>query len=85
MDNIDVPMGVPDPVTLLNEFVAALPYKEREITKLHFGLGDGYRYSLLEIATIFKMQIKDMENFIVQIEDRLARQELLWIARRSNT
>ena len=75
MDNIDVPMGVPDPVTLLNEFVATLPYKEREITKLRFGLGDGYRYSLLEIATIFKMQI----------EDRLARQELLWIARRSNT
>ncbi len=85
MDNIDVPMGVPDPVTLLNEFVASLPYKEREIAKLRFGLGDGYRYSLMEIAAIFKMQIKEMENFIEQIEDRLARQELLWIARRSNT
>ena len=85
MDNIDVPMGVPDPVTLLNEFVAALPYKEQEITKLRFGLGDGYRYSLKDIASIFKMQIKEMEKFIAQIEDKLERQELLWIARRSNT
>ena len=85
MDDIDVPEDVPDPLTLLNEFVATLPYTEREITKLRFGLGDGYRYSLLEIAAIFKMQIKEMENFIVQIEDRLARQELLWIARRCIT
>lgn len=32
-----------------------LTYREREIIKLRYGLGDGYTYTLQEVAHIFKV------------------------------
>ena len=32
-----------------------LSYREREILKLRYGLGDGYEYTLEEIGHIFKV------------------------------
>jgi RNA polymerase sigma factor (sigma-70 family) len=38
-----------------NEVLRSLNYREREILKLRFGLGDGYTYTLEEVAKIFKI------------------------------
>ncbi len=46
-----------------------LGYREREIIKLRFGLGDGYNYTLEEVARIFQVT----RERIRQIEDRAIR------------
>ena len=33
----------------------SLPYREREIIKLRYGMGDGLNYSLEEVAHIFRV------------------------------
>jgi len=38
-----------------NEVLKRLSYREREIVKLRWGFGDGYCYSLGEVAHIFKV------------------------------
>lgn len=35
------------------KFFKCLSYRQREIMKLRFGLGDGYQYTLKEIGRIF--------------------------------
>jgi RNA polymerase primary sigma factor len=44
---------------LLNDKIEAvlktLTYREREIIKLRYGLGDGYTYTLEEVGRIFKV------------------------------
>ena len=39
----------------INEVLRTLSYREREIIKLRYGLGDGYRYTLEEVGHIFKV------------------------------
>lgn len=66
----------------LREFVVQLSSeKEREITKLWFGLGDGYSFSLSEIARIFKVDVATMDLFIGSIEAKLKDSGLLQQAR----
>lgn len=49
--------------------IQALSWREREIIKLRFGLGDGYNYTLEEVAYIFKIT----RERIRQLEDRALR------------
>ena len=49
--------------------LATLSYREREIIKLRFGLGDGYSYTLEEVGAIFKLT----RERIRQIEARAIR------------
>jgi RNA polymerase primary sigma factor len=35
--------------------LSTLTYREREIIKLRYGLGDGYTYTLEEVGKIFKV------------------------------
>ncbi|MDP7645957.1 MAG: sigma-70 family RNA polymerase sigma factor [Candidatus Peribacteraceae bacterium] len=39
----------------INEVLKTLSYREREIIKLRYGLGDGYSYTLEEVGHIFKV------------------------------
>lgn len=71
----------PDSVRLAL-FVDAMPYKEQNIAKIWFGLGDGYNYSLSEVARIFKTDVLEMDELIGTIEEQLDSVGLLVIARR---
>jgi RNA polymerase primary sigma factor len=53
----------------IGKLLATLSYREREIIKLRFGLGDGYNYTLEEVARIFRVT----RERIRQIEDRAIR------------
>ena len=66
----------------LNSFVEAMPLRIRHITQLWFGLGDGYSYSLTEIAAIFKSDAFEIDERITEIEHQLEQAGLLVIARR---
>ena len=59
--------------TMLRERIegvlATLSYREREIIRLRFGLGDGYSYTLEEVGAIFKLT----RERIRQIEARAIR------------
>jgi RNA polymerase primary sigma factor len=59
--------------TMLRERIegvlATLSYREREIIRLRFGLGDGYSYTLEEVGAIFKLT----RERIRQIEARAMR------------
>ena len=39
----------------IDEVLATLTYREREIIKLRYGIGDGYTYTLEEVGRIFKV------------------------------
>ena len=39
----------------INKVLKSLSYREREIIKLRYGLGDGYSYTLEEVGHIFKV------------------------------
>ncbi len=39
----------------INHVLKSLTYREREIIKLRYGLGDGYSYTLEEVGHIFKV------------------------------
>jgi RNA polymerase primary sigma factor len=41
--------------TRINKVLKTLSYREREIIKLRYGLGDGYSYTLEEVGHIFKV------------------------------
>jgi RNA polymerase primary sigma factor len=50
--------------TRINKVLKTLSYREREIIKLRYGLGDGYSYTLEEVGHIFKVtreRIRQME------------------------
>jgi RNA polymerase primary sigma factor len=53
----------------IERLLARLSYREREILKLRFGLGDGYNYSLEEVAYIFQVT----RERVRQIQDRALR------------
>ncbi len=39
----------------IDELLKTLTYREREIIKLRYGIGDGYTYTLEEVGRIFKV------------------------------
>ena len=39
----------------IDQVLKTLTYREREIIKLRYGLGDGYSYTLEEVGHIFKV------------------------------
>jgi RNA polymerase primary sigma factor len=39
----------------IEEVLKTLTYREREILKLRYGIGDGYTYTLEEVGRIFKV------------------------------
>jgi RNA polymerase primary sigma factor len=41
--------------TRINDILKTLTYREREILKLRYGIGDGYTYTLEEVGRIFKV------------------------------
>jgi len=53
----------------IDDALSQLSYREREIIKLRFGLGDGYSYSLEEIGYVFNVT----RERIRQIESRAFR------------
>ena len=53
----------------IHSMLDSLSYREREILKLRFGLGDGYNYTLSEVAYIFQVT----RERIRQIEERALR------------
>jgi RNA polymerase primary sigma factor len=53
----------------IRNLLQTLGYREREIINLRYGLGDGYNYTLEEVASIFKVT----RERIRQIEDRALR------------
>jgi len=53
----------------IRDLLQTLGYREREIINLRYGLGDGYNYTLEEVASIFKVT----RERIRQIEDRALR------------
>ncbi|MCA9088659.1 MAG: sigma-70 family RNA polymerase sigma factor, partial [Planctomycetaceae bacterium] len=49
----------------INHVLKSLTYREREIIKLRYGLGDGYSYTLEETGRIFKVtreRIRQIES-----------------------
>lgn len=61
-----------------NELLRSLSYREREIVKLRFGLGDGYRYTLEEIGSLFHVS----RERIRQVEKKALMKIEAWIASR---
>jgi RNA polymerase primary sigma factor len=53
----------------IDELLSGLSYREREIIKLRFGLGDGFNYTLSQAAYIFRVT----RERIRQIEERALR------------
>lgn len=49
-----------------------LPYRQREILKLRYGLGDGYRYTPQEIARIFRCDVDAVRRTLLLAEMKLA-------------
>ena len=39
----------------IEQLLKTLSYREREILKLRYGIGDGYTYTLEEVGRIFKV------------------------------
>lgn len=79
--------SVPDARKLLEAYLNGpeVTYKDREVTKLFYGLGDGYQYSLEEIARIFKTTTEEIRKINREMEKKLIDQELLWIARKARS
>jgi hypothetical protein len=60
------------PTSELERFLQTLPYRDREIFKLAFGLGDGYRYTQNEIGHIFKTPAQNIRDSVDASVARLA-------------
>jgi RNA polymerase primary sigma factor len=48
-----------------------LTYREREITKLRYGMSDGYRYTAEECAHIFKCSLDEIRRAERRAIDKL--------------
>ncbi len=72
----------PDSVRLIR-FVDSMPYMPREVAKLRFGIGDGYAYSIQEIASIFKTTKPNMVALLKKIRGLLRQEKLLDAAEES--
>lgn len=57
-DSVESPVGIAGGGMLkdrVEEVLKTLTYREREIIKLRYGIGDGYTYTLEEVGKIFKV------------------------------
>ena len=57
-DSVESPVGTAGGEMLkdrVEEVLKTLTYREREIIKLRYGIGDGYTYTLEEVGKIFKV------------------------------
>jgi RNA polymerase primary sigma factor len=59
----------PELMATLEKVLQTLTFREREIIKLRFGIGDGYTYTMEEISRIFKTT----PEAVRQIEDKALR------------
>jgi len=55
--------------------LSKLSYREREILKLRYGLGDGYIYTLEEVGHIFKVTRERIRGIVKKAIDKLAKQD----------
>jgi hypothetical protein len=55
----------------VNQVLKTLTYREREIVKLRYGLGDGYTYTLKEVARIFKVEVHHVRQIQAKAERKL--------------
>ncbi len=55
----------------IRELLNTLSYREREIIKLRYGLGDGYNYTLEEVASIFKVTRERIRQLEARAFDKL--------------
>ncbi len=63
----------------VGELLESLSYREREIIKLRYGLGDGYCYTLADVADIFRVsreRIRQIETRAFRKLQQLAGEEL---------
>ena len=73
VDIVDAPnqteaRGFPD---RLDDVLKTLSYREREIVKLHYGIGDGYIHTVREIASIFKMSPYKTDSVLAKAISKL--------------
>ncbi len=57
----------------LEDVLHTLTYREREILKLRYGIGDGYTYTLKEVARIFQVSIERVRQVEIRAMRRLRR------------
>lgn len=63
----------------VGELLESLSYREREIIKLRYGLGDGYCYTLADVADVFRVsreRIRQIETRAFRKLQQLAGEEL---------
>ena len=64
----------------INDVLRTLTYREREILKLRYGIGDGYTYTLEEVGRIFKVtreRVRQVENKAIRkLQHPVRRQRL---------
>lgn len=58
--------------TAINTVLKRLSFREREIVKLRYGLGDGFKYTHEEIAHIFKVSRYRIRSILEKAEKKLA-------------
>jgi RNA polymerase primary sigma factor len=64
----------------INDVLRTLTYREREILKLRYGIGDGYTYTLEEVGRIFKVtreRVRQVESKAIRkLQHPVRRQRL---------
>ena len=64
----------------INDILKTLTYREREILKLRYGIGDGYTYTLEEVGRIFKVtreRVRQVESKAIRkLQHPVRRQRL---------
>ncbi len=61
------------PPKILVPILKTLSYREREIIKLLAGLGDGYTYTLEEVAHVFKVSEERIAEFGTKALEKIER------------
>src|SRR5262249_6291626 len=64
----------------INDILKTLTYREREILKLRYGIGDGYTYTLEEVGRIFKVtreRVRQVESKAIRKLQHPVRQRRL--------
>ena len=64
----------------INDVLKTLTYREREILKLRYGIGDGYTYTLEEVGRIFKVtreRVRQVESKAIRKLQHPVRQRRL--------
>jgi DNA-directed RNA polymerase sigma subunit (sigma70/sigma32) len=62
--------------TKIEEMLDTLPFREREIIKLRYGVGDGYTYTLEEVGRIFRLSGDNVQEIEAKALEELRALEL---------